>query len=177
MTTPILAAEADGAYGVILPAPGELLYGIIAFTIVFVVLAKFAFPALGRVLDERASAIQGRMEEAEAKLTEAEEAKRRYESAISDAKGEAGRIIEEAREQADALRAEARERAETEAAQIIERAQADVAAERDRALQDLRNQVGSISVELASRIVERELDQSTHAALVDEYIERLSSQN
>ena len=178
MMTQILAVEADGsAYGVILPAPGELLYGVIAFTILFIVLAKLAFPALGRVLDDRAAAIQGKMEEADAKLTDAEEAKRRYEESIADAKGEAGRIIEEAKEQADALRAEARERAEAEAAQILERAQADVAAERDRAIQELRSQVGSISVELASRIVERELDQSTHAALVDDYIERLSSQN
>ena len=172
-----LATEAGGAYGVVLPAPGELLYGAIAFTIVFFLLAKFAFPALGRVLDDRAAAIQGKMEEADAKLTEAEESKRRFDASIADARGEATRIIDEAKATADSLRADVVAKAEAEAAAIVERAQVEVNAERDRALQELRTQVGAISVELASRIVERELDSTTHEGLVDEYIQRLSSQN
>jgi F-type H+-transporting ATPase subunit b len=173
----IAAAEAGGAYGVILPAPGELLWGAVAFTIVFFVLSKLAFPALGRVLDDRAAAIQGKMEEADAKLVEAEEARRGYEASIADARGEANRIIEDAKTTAEQLRSDIVAKAEAEAAAIVERAQADIAAERDRALQELRTQVGSLSVELASRIVERELDTATHQTLVDEYIERLSSQN
>jgi F-type H+-transporting ATPase subunit b len=173
----IAATDAGGAYGVVLPAPGELLYGAIAFSIVFFILAKLAFPALGRVLDDRAAAIQGKMEEADAKLVEAEEARRRYEANVADARGEANRIIEEAKTTAEQLRADIVAKAETEAAGIVERAQADISAERDRALQELRTQVGTVSVELAARIVERELDATTHQTLVDEYIAQLSSQN
>jgi F-type H+-transporting ATPase subunit b len=173
----VAAADAGGAYGVILPAPGELLWGAVAFTIVFVILSKLAFPALGRVLDDRAAAIQGKMEEADAKLVEAEQARRTYEASVADARGEANRIIEDAKVTAEQLRADILARAEVEATGMLERAQADIVAERDRALQELRTQVGALSVELASRIVERELDTATHQVLVDEYIQQLSSQN
>jgi ATP synthase F0 subunit b len=119
---------------------------------------KFVFPKLNETLEERAAAIQGRMEAAEAKLPGGRGSKADYEASLADARGEADRIIEEAKAAADALRQEARTRAEAEAAQIMERADASVAAERDRVLSELRGQVGALSVELASRIVERELD-------------------
>jgi ATP synthase F0 subunit b len=122
----VAAADAGGAYGVILPAPGELLWGAVAFTIVFVILSKLAFPALGRVLDDRAAAIQGKMEEADAKLVEAEEARRTYEASVADARGEANRIIEDAKVTAEQLRADILARAEVEATGMLERAQADI---------------------------------------------------
>lgn len=174
----ILAAESEGgALGVILPAAAELVYGTVAFAIVFFILSKFAFPRLNTMLDDRRAAIQGKMEEAESRLQEAEQSKREYEESIRDARGEAARIIDEAKSQAEQVRANLVEQAEQEAAQIRERARADAAAEHDRTLSQLRGEVGELSVELASRIVGRELDASTHQALVDEYIQNLSSSN
>lgn len=174
----ILAAESEGdVLGVILPAAAELVYGTVAFAIVFFILSKFAFPRLNTMLDDRRAAIQGKMEEAESRLQEAEQSKREYEESIRDARGEAARIIDEAKSQAEQVRANLVEQAEQEAAQIRERARADAAAEHDRTLSQLRGEVGELSVELASRIVGRELDASTHEALVDEYIQNLSSSN
>ncbi len=175
LITPILAAEAEGLQ--LLPDPSELVMGLVAFILLALILVKLAFPRINAALEERQAAIQGKIEDADAKLAEAEEAKRNFEANLDDARGEATRIIEEAKASAESLRADILAKAEAEAAQMIERAQADVAAERQRVLQELRTQVGSLSVELASRIVERELDESTHQGLVDEYIERLSSQN
>ena len=170
-----LAADNGGIN--LLPDASELIWGTVAFVILLALMLKFVFPKLNETLEERGAAIQGRMEEAEAKYLEAERSKADYEASLADARGEADRIIEEAKSAADELRREARSRAEAEAAQIIERANAAVASERDRVLSELRGQVGALSVELASRIVEREVDASTHEALVDEYIEQLSSQN
>ncbi|MEX2551212.1 MAG: F0F1 ATP synthase subunit B [Nitriliruptoraceae bacterium] len=171
----LLAAEEGGIE--LFPETPELIWGLVAFLLLMAAMMKFVFPRLNETLEERAAAIQGKVEEADAKLQEAEASKRDYEASIADARGEADRILEEARTAAEALREEARNRAEAEATQIIERAQASVASERDRVLQELRGQVGSLSVELAAKIVERELDASTHTDLVDEYIERLTSQN
>ena len=177
-STLILAVEEGESSGIeLLPDTSELVMGLVAFLLLAALLIKFVFPKANEALEARAAAIQGRMEEASAKLVEAEETKRSYEAGIADAQGEANRIIEEARTAADAVRADVIAKAEAEAAAIVERAQVEVAGERDRVVQDLRAQVGSISVELASRIVERELDQATHEGLVDEYIARLSSQN
>jgi F-type H+-transporting ATPase subunit b len=174
--TPILAAEpGDGLQ--LFPDASELVMGLVAFILLMVILMKVAFPKLNAMLEERQAAIQGKLEEADSKLTEAEEAKRNFEANLADARGEATRIIDEAKATAESLRADILAKAEDEAAAMLERAQADVQAERQRVLQELRAQVGAMSVELASRIVESELDTATHEGLVDEYIERLSSQN
>jgi F-type H+-transporting ATPase subunit b len=172
----LLAAEGAGGIA-LLPVWSELIWGSLAFLILLFGMFKFVFPKLNETLLERAAAIQGKMEAADAKLLAAEASKADYEASLADARGEADRIIAEAKATADSLRDEARTRAEAEAAQILERAEAAVAADRERVLSELRGQVGALSVELASRIVERELDGATHEALVDEYIAQLSSQN
>lgn len=161
----------------LLPEPPELIWGLVAFLLLMGLMVKFVFPKANAMLDERREAIEGKMEAADAKLVEAEEARRTFEASLDDARGEATRIIDEAKATAESLRADILAKAEAEAAAIIERGQSDVAAERQRVVQDLRTQVGAMSVELASRIVERELDTGTHEGLVDEYIQRLSSQN
>lgn len=178
MNSLLLAVEEGGQESVeILPHTPELIWGLVAFLILLAVMSKLVFPRLNEMLEDRTAAIQGKMEEADAKLAEAEESKARFDESIDDARGEATRIIEDAKSTAESLRADIIARAEEEARGIVERAQSEVAAERDRALQDLRTEVGRLSVELASRIVERELDASTHQGLVDDYIQRLSHTN
>lgn len=172
----LLAAESEGGgLSLILPAAAELFYGALAFTIVFFVLNRFAFPRINQLLEERQAAIQGKMEESERALAEAEQVKADYRAQLSEARGEANRIIEEAKQTAESLRRDVVKKAEAEAAAIVSRAQSEAAAERDRALQELRAEVGSLSVTLASKIVEKELDAKAHQDLVDEYINRLSS--
>lgn len=178
--TVLLATEASGEGGglaLILPEAAELVYGLLAFVAVYLVLRRFAFPSLNTMLDDRREAIQGKMEEAEATRAEAEQAKRDFEASIADAKGEAARIRDEAKADAERIREDLVAKAEADAAQIRERAQADAAAERERTLQELRGDVGRMSVELASRIVEKEVDPATHQSLVDNYINNLSSTN
>lgn len=177
MNALVLAAEAESGLPLILPAGAELVYGAISFLIVYMVLRWLAFPRINQLLEDRRTAIQGRLEEAEQKLADAEETRRRYERQLSEAEDEADRIIEEAKQTGESLRQDIVAKAEAEATSIVERAQNEVANERDRALQELRRDVGQVSVELAARIVEKELDPDAHQALVDEYISRLSRQN
>lgn len=174
-TTIVLAAEQEGI--VLLPDESELIWGLVAFLLLLFIMMKLVFPKLNQTLSERGQLIEGKLEDAEAKLLAADETRQRYEDSLADARNEANRIVEEARSAAEALRAERLAQAEAEAAAIAERARADIATERERALSELRTQLGAISVELASRIVARELDAATHEGLVDEYITRLSSTN
>lgn len=179
-TTLLLAAEGGeerSGVDVILPAAAELFWGAVAFVILYVVLSKLAFPKLNEVLEERRAAIQGQLEESESRLREADDIKARYEAQLQDAKSEANRIIEEAKSTAESLRRDIVAKAESEAQAIVHRAQTEVAAERDRALQELRGEVAGMSVELAGRIVEKELDKSSHQQLVDSYIQGLSGKN
>lgn len=182
MNTLILAA-AEGAEGgastlqLILPATSELAYGAIAFVIVLVLVSRFAMPRLNTLLDERAAAIQGQMEAAEQARQEAMAEKAQFDEKMADARGEGNRVIEEAKQTAEQLRRDIVAKAEAEAEAIKARAQAEAAQERERLVTELRGEVGRLSVELAGRIVGKELDASRHQDLVDEYITQLSRNN
>jgi F-type H+-transporting ATPase subunit b len=175
----ILLAASEGGSGVdlLLPDFSELIWGLVAFSILFLAMRSLVFPRLNTMLDERRASIEGKLEAADAKLIEMEQAKRDYEASLSDARGEANRILEEAKAAAEAVAKTIRSSAEDEAKRIVERATAEANAERMRLLDELRGQVGALSVQLAERIVERELDAATHSGLVDEYIQRLAAQN
>jgi F-type H+-transporting ATPase subunit b len=172
----LLSAETGGSgRDLLLPAAPELIWGLFAFIVLFLVMRKLVLPRLNEALEQRSAAIEGKMEEADAKLIEMEEAKRAFEASLGDARGEAGRIVEEAKAAAEASRESILSAAREEAQRMIERATADATAERVRLLEELRGQVGALSVQLAERIVARELDAATHAGLVDEYIQRLAA--
>lgn len=179
MNTLILAAEGGEAstLQLILPATAELAYGAIAFVIVLVLVSRFAMPKLNTLLDERAEAIQGQMEAAEQARQEASAEKAEFDARMADSRDEGNRVIEEARQTAEQLRRDIVAKAEAEAEAIKARAKAEADQERERLVTELRGEVGRLSVELAGRIVGKELDQSRHQDLVDEYITQLSRNN
>jgi F-type H+-transporting ATPase subunit b len=171
------AGEEASGLDLVLPDFAELLWGLIAFLLLMIVLFAKVFPALNAMLAERQARIQGRLEEAESIRLEAEQLRTRYNEQLADARSQASAIVEDAKGQGERLRAEIVARAEEEARQIAARAHEDVEAERSRLVQDLRGQVATLSVELASRIVQRELDPTRHRELVDQYISELSGMN
>jgi F-type H+-transporting ATPase subunit b len=176
LSTILLAAEAVVEdKNPILPDVAELIFGTIAFLVVFGILAKFAFPALNKMLAERSAKIQGEMEKAESTRGEADSLLADYRQQLAGAREESNRIIEEARKTADQLRRDVQAKAEQESQATVARAQEEIRAERDRVFQELRGQVGEIAVELAGRVVGQSLDKSAHERLIDEYIDQVAS--
>ena len=178
----ILATEATGGeepsgLDLVLPEFAELLWGAVGFALLMAILFKFVFPSLGKMLDERGAKIQGQMEQAETERQQAEQLRRQYEEQLADSRSQGNALVEEARAQAERVRADILARAEEEAQQVRQRARADVEAERGRIVQDLRGQVATLSVELAGKIVQRELNPEQHRQLVDQYINELSGLN
>jgi F-type H+-transporting ATPase subunit b len=158
----------------ILPETDELIFGSLAFIIVFAVLARLAIPRIRSMMEARQQKIREDLEKAEKAKGEAEQVLAKYEEQLRDARSESGRIIDEARKTADQMRKDILAKAEDEGRQIVSRAQEEIRAERDRAFEQLRRSVGELSVELASRVVGESLDKERHLRLVDSYIEELS---
>ncbi len=167
--------EGTSGLELVLPDVAEMVWGTVGFAMLMAIMFWKVFPALNTMLEERQSRIQGRLEEAESVRAEAERLRSEYRRQLDEARGEADSILAEAREQGERQRSEIVERAQQEAEQIKERAAGDVEAERNRVVQNLRGQVATLSVQLAGKIVERELDEERHRELVDSYIEQLSS--
>jgi F-type H+-transporting ATPase subunit b len=158
----------------ILPEADELIFGSLAFLLVFVVLARYAFPRLNKGLKDREDKIRGDLERAEEARTEAESSLRRYEQQLQEARAEAGQIMEESRRTAEQMRRDLLAKAEDESRQIVARAQEEIRAERDRAMQELRRTLAEASVDLASRVVGQSLDRDRQIRLVDEYIDEVA---
>jgi F-type H+-transporting ATPase subunit b len=172
--TLLLAAEAKKGIDLILPDTAELLWGVICFTIVAFFLTKLAFPALRKAVETREKTIQGNLEEAENAKIEATKQLDEYKAQLADARSEANRIIEEARQSAEAVRKDLTAKAERDAQTIVDRAQEQIEAERDRTIQELQSSIADLSIELASKVVGRSLDNSSQRKLVDAYIKEVA---
>ena len=171
----ILASEGGEEFSPIKPVWEELVWAAVFFFILFIIVSKVALPKLNAALAAREQAITGSMTAAEQSKSDADALLAEYRAKLADAQAEAGRIIDEGRRTAEGIVAEARSRAEVEAQTLVTRAQADIQSERDRALQVLRSELGSISIEVASKVVGRSLDNEAQRSLVDSYIDELST--
>lgn len=165
----IIAAESEVN---ILRLPlDELIIGTLAFAIVFFALAKFAFPAISKTLDERADAIEGGLARAENSQAEAAAMLEQYRAQLADARGEAATIRAEAQAEKAAMIESARGEAATAAASVTERAQAQIEAERSQAMASLRRDVSELALTLAGKVVGESLTDDARArASVDRFI-------
>jgi F-type H+-transporting ATPase subunit b len=175
LSTLLLAAEDVKAKNPIVPEAKEIIWAVIAFVLVFSLLAWKAWPAIKKALQDREDKIRADLERAEGARTEAETQLSDYQRQLADARGEAGRIIEEARQAADQVRKDLIAKAEADAADLRARAGDDIKLATDRAMADLQNRVAELSIELAEKVVERNLDHDTQIALIESYINQVGS--
>jgi F-type H+-transporting ATPase subunit b len=160
----------------LIPTWPELIIGTICFVVVFGVLGKLLLPRILQTLNERDDAIQGGINRADEAQAEAQAVLAQYRAQLEDAKHEASRMREEAREQGAQIIAEMRERAEAEARRITEAAQAQIEADRQQAFATLRAEVGTLSVQLASKIVGESLeDEARQSRVVDRFLAELDA--
>ena len=168
----ILAGE--GTLNPLIPHTAEIVVGFIAFTLLFLVLKSKVVPMFEKAYAARTEAIEGGIERAEKAQLEAQRALVQYNEQLSSAQGEASKLREDARIQGAAILEELRTKAQEEAARITAAAHASIEAERQQAITSLRNEVGALAVELASKIVGEALDdQARQSRIVDRFIEDL----
>lgn len=161
----------------LLPEWPELAIGAISFLIVFAVLAKVLMPRIQQTLAARTDAIEGGIKHAEDMQAEAEQVLNRYREQLAHARQEASRLREQAQEQGAQIIADMRETAQAEARRLLDAAHAQIEAERRLALQALRTDVGSMAVDLASRIVGESLEETARQRrIVERFIEDLEQQ-
>jgi F-type H+-transporting ATPase subunit b len=159
------------------PENNEIIWGSLAFIVLFIAMLKWGVPAVRNMEHAREERIRNDLEGAEHARSEAEAEKTQYESQIANSRNEAGQIIDEARQSAEVVRRDLIAKAEADANEIRERAQADIANQRTQAMAQLRSEVAQLSIDLAGRIVERNLDNDTNRQLVDSFIDQAARSN
>jgi F-type H+-transporting ATPase subunit b len=165
---------AAGELNPLIPHPIEMIVGSIAFLLLLAVMKRKVVPMFEKAYAARTEAIEGGIERAEKAQLEAQRALLQYNEQLSSAQGEAAKLREDARIQGAAILEELRTKAQEEAARITAAASASIEAERQQAITSLRNEVGALAVELASKIVGEALDdQARQSRIVDRFIEDL----
>lgn len=158
----------------LIPHTAELIVGTIAFSLLFLVLRSKVVPMFEKAFAARTEAIQGGIERAEKAQLEAQRALAQYNEQLSKAREESQSMREEARAQGVAIIEEMRAKAQEEGARITAAAHASIEAERQQAITSLRNEVGTMAVELASKIVGEALDdQARQSRIVDRFLDDL----
>ena len=155
----------------ILPELDEIIWGGLAFVILFAFMWWKGFPAVKRAMDARSEKIRADLDAADVAKADAMRTKSEYEAQLADAKTAAAAIIDEARAQADQLRQDLQARAEADIAEQRSRAAADIESSRRQAIDDLRTEVAAIAVGAAERVVGASLDADVHRSLIDGYID------
>ncbi|MFA7503042.1 MAG: F0F1 ATP synthase subunit B [Anaerovoracaceae bacterium] len=152
---------------------GSFLLQIITFIVLFLLLWKFAFGPLARLMTKRQERIAEQITSAEKNMLEAEKILLEQKENFQQARQEAQEIIERAHvsssKQADDLIAAAK----TESKRLKEQAALDIQHEKEKAVSELKNEIGSLSVLIASKMIGKELDSKQQAAFVDEMIKEV----
>ena len=161
----------------ILPTGPELLWGAGCFLLLWALMKFWLLKPVQQTMQERSEKVRTDIESADAAKTQAVSAIAEYESTLSSARVEASRIIDDARAAAEADRKAKIAAAEAEVAELRATANAEVAAAKAEALASMRGTVATIAVQAAEAVIQKPLDVNASRAIVDEYLNRVGSQN
>jgi F-type H+-transporting ATPase subunit b len=169
-----LAAMAEENVNVMPNNFGLQLWVIGTFVVMILLLAKFAFKPIGEALEKRGNTIKTQLDEAEKSRAEAKKLMEDYQKQLAEARAEAGKIIEEARGLGEKVRKEVVDKANTEASAIVSRSQEEITRQKEKGIQEMKDTVASLSVQIAGRIIEKEVNEATHKQLVESLIRDLA---
>ena len=167
--------EEKTGVAVIMPDMHETIPMLIAFIILVIILWKFGWPMFEAMLEKREKTIAEALQKSEEARIESERVLAEYQTQLADAKAQAAKIVADAKETGEAVRADITKQAQEESAAMIEKARAAIEAEKQTAMNDLRNSVADLSVDVASRLVANDLNDDEHRKIIERYLNEAGS--
>jgi F-type H+-transporting ATPase subunit b len=154
------------------PDPGLLFWMLVSFGIVFFVLAKYGFPIIVKMVDERKAYIDSSLESARQANERLKGIKEEGERILSEAREEQVRILKEANEMRTNIINKAKDQAHVETGKIMEEARSNIQKEKEMAMRDIHNQIAALSIGIAEKILRKNLENKpAQVELVDKLIE------
>ena len=138
-----------------------------------VIFKKLLLNPVKKVIAERKAKADSQIADAQKLRTEAEEMKAAYEQNLQNARAEANQIVASAQKTAAARTEEMLGEARAQAAALKQKAEADIAQERKKAVNEVKDEIGGMAMEIASKVVEREIREQDHQDLIDEFIKNV----
>jgi F-type H+-transporting ATPase subunit b len=163
---------------ILTPDLGLLFWMLLAFAVVFFVLAKYGFPAIINMVEDRKKYIDESLKKAHEASERLENIKQESEAILQDAREKQAQILREAAESRDAIVEQAQVKAREEGARLLDDARVAIEQEKKAAIADIRKQVATLSVEVAEKILRKNLtgDQA-QMDLIERMLDEVSSNN
>jgi F-type H+-transporting ATPase subunit b len=153
------------------PAIGTIFWSVVIFSLFLIILAKFAWKPVLSAINARDEMIRGSLESAERAREEMLKLQSDNEAILKKAREEREGILKEARDVRDRLISEAKDKAAEEAEKLIAKARTGIESEKMKALSEIHEQVASLSVEIASKLIGEKLKQTgEQTKLIDNYL-------
>ena len=143
----------------LLPESGLLFWMLLSFGIVFVVLAKYGFPVITKMVEGRKTYIDQSLEVAKEANAQLAHLKAESDALVAEAQKEQGRILREAMHERDKIIVEARRQAQVVAQKELNDVKVQIQLEKEEAIRDIRRQVAVLSVDIAEKIIRKNLDE------------------
>lgn len=151
----------------------SIVFAMLGFVILYWLLNKYAFGPLFGIMEKRRELVLGEMKEAEENRKQSEQFIQEQREELDKARKEAYEIIEQSRAMSARQADEILEQARAEANRLKEDAIKEIDKERKQAVAELRNQVSAMSVMIASKIIEKQLDEKTEKDLIERYLNKV----
>lgn len=169
--TPLLVAATESEEGLsplVRVVPGLMIWTLLAFGAAMLVLRKYAWPPITKVLDERQTLINDSITSAEKTRDEADKILADYRQRLAEAREQADEIVARSRKAAEATKSEAAADGQAKREELVELARRDIEAETRKALDDIRKEVAELTVLATERVTRKSLTDADQKQLVEE---------
>ena len=153
--------------------PSTFILTILNLFIQMFLMKKFLFKPIRRVLEERQKRADQNIRAAEQEKAEAEAVKAEYTKNMAQAREEAAGILERAKQDASQQADELLQSARSEAQALKAKAESDIRQEKKRTLNEAKDEIGGLAMDIAGRVVEREIHEADHRALIDDFLQKV----
>jgi len=169
---PAAAQEAaqEKPRGLLDPHAGLMFWTLLIFVALWLLLRKYAFPAIFAAVEAREKALEDAIAAAKRDREEAAKLLEEHRRQIDAARADAQRLIAEGAKAGEKIRTEMIETARHQQQEILDRARQEIGAERDRAIAELRREAVDLAIKGASKVIERNLDDETNRKIVEQFL-------
>ncbi len=163
---------------ILTPDLGLLFWMTLAFGCIFVVLWKYALPAIVGMVEKRRIFINESLQKATEAAARLENIKQESEDMLQEARTQQAQILKEAADTRDGIVAQAQDKAREEGARLISEAKAEIESQKQAAISDIRKQVAVLSVEIAEKVLRQKLDKKqAQMDLIDRMLDEVTASN
>ncbi len=155
--------------------PWTFIIQILNLFIQVYLIKKFLFKPINEILEKRKNLADKEIREAREAKDEADSLKVQYESSLTNAHAEAAQIVSDAQKEAQSKADTLVHEAEAEAQSIKARAAADIEQEKKKAINEAKDEIGSLAMEIAGKVVEKEISESDHKKLIEDFISKVGA--